>query len=90
MSKQVSGNQKHLDLEKRIIIEKGLDAGLSLKAIAIQIDKYPTTIAKEIKKHRTEQTRNIFNDSKNKCIHVATCKNKIFVVYVHQSIVNHA
>lgn len=76
MSKHVPGNQKHLDLEKRITIEKGLDAGLTLKAIAIQIGKDPTTIAKEIKKHRTEQARNIFNDSKNKCTHVATCKKQ--------------
>lgn len=46
-------NQRHLTLSHRIIIEKGLNEGLTFTAIASKIDKDPSTISKEIRKHRT-------------------------------------
>lgn len=52
-------NQKHLTLSDRIIIEQGLNKGITFTAIAAQVVKDPTTISKEIRKHRTlKQHRN--------------------------------
>lgn len=45
------GNQKHLTLSDRIIIEKGLNDGKSFAEIARKTHKDPTTISKEIRKH---------------------------------------
>ncbi len=45
--------QKHLTLSERIMIEQGLNSGKTFSSIASQIGKDPTTISKEIKKHRT-------------------------------------
>lgn len=45
-------NQKHLTLSDRIIIEQGLNEGKSFKDIASSIGKDPTTVSKEVKKHR--------------------------------------
>lgn len=53
MCKSIPGNQKHMTMDDRVIIEKGLNAKQSLRSIALQLGKDPTTIAKEIKKHRT-------------------------------------
>ena len=54
MSKLIPGNQKHLTMEDRVIIEKGLDNGDSFRMIAEQLCKDPSTISKEIKMHRVE------------------------------------
>ncbi len=64
MCKSIPGNQKHMTMDQRIIIEKGLDQGCSLRSIALQLGKDPTTISKEIKKHRTIQEHSHFNESK--------------------------
>lgn len=50
MCKSIPGNQKHMTMDDRVIIEKGLDSKQSLCSIALQLGKDPTTIAKEIKK----------------------------------------
>lgn len=60
--KPTPGNQKHMTLEQRIIIEKELDKGSSLRSIASLISKDPTTISKEIKKHRLFKEHNHFNE----------------------------
>lgn len=65
-----------MTMDSRVIIEKELDKGSSLRSIAKQLDKDPTTIAKEIKKHRTLQEHNHFNESKNKCALSGNCKKK--------------
>ncbi|MCM1244833.1 MAG: helix-turn-helix domain-containing protein [Roseburia sp.] len=52
MSNLIPGNQKHLTLEDRIYIEKALSHGESFKNIACFLCKDPTTISKEVKKHR--------------------------------------
>ena len=63
-------------MDQRIMIEKGLDQGASLRSIAQQLGKDPTTISKEIKKRRIFQEHNHFNESKNKCALVKDCKKK--------------
>lgn len=76
MSKSIPGNQKHMTMDNRVAIEKGLDTKLSLRSIAMQLGKDPTTIAKEIKKHRSFQEHNHYNEPKNKCVHALNCKKK--------------
>lgn len=65
-----------MTMDNRVTIEKGLDASLSLRNIAMQLGKDPTTIAKEIKKHRIFQEHNHYNEPKNKCVHALSCKKK--------------
>lgn len=76
MSKQITGNQKHLTMDDRIIIEKGLELKRSLRSIAAQLGKDPTTISKEIKKHRSFQEHNHFNEPRNKCALAKDCRKK--------------
>lgn len=76
MCKSVPGNQKHMTMDDRIAIEKGLDTNQSLRSIAFSLSKDPTTIAKEIKKHRIAKEHTIYNRSKNNCALVAKCTKK--------------
>lgn len=62
----------HLTLQDRQIIQKGIENRSSKTAIAQTIGKDPTTIAKEIRKHRDLKRRNAFNQ-KNICIHLKEC-----------------
>jgi IS30 family transposase len=75
MSKEIRGNQRHLTLENRIYLEKGLDNGMAFKEIAKYLCKDPTTISKEIKKHRLLTERNSFN-SPNQCMYKRDCHLK--------------
>lgn len=54
---------KHLTLDDRKAIQNGIETRLSKTAIARSISKDPSTIAKEIKKHRTLKPRNRFNSA---------------------------
>ena len=76
MCKSIPGTQKHMTLDQRIMIEKGLDQGSSFRSIALQLGKDPTTISREIKKHRIFREHNHFNESKNKCALVNDCKKR--------------
>lgn len=76
MCKAITGNQKHMTMDDRIMIEKGLDQHQSLRSIALGLGKDPTTISKEIKKHRTFREHNHFNEPKNKCAFFKDCKKK--------------
>lgn len=76
MGKNFSANYKHLSLDHRISIEKGLDQHLSLRSIALSLGKDPTTISKEIKKHLTLHQHNHFNEPRNKCTFFKDCKKK--------------
>lgn len=49
MSKK--GNHKHLTMDQRIEIEKGLTENKSFAAIARMVDKDPSTISKEVRRH---------------------------------------
>ena len=67
---------KHMDLDDRIKIEEGLNARLTMKEIAASVGKDPTTISKEIKKHRTDQPHSSFNEHWNKCAIRFDCHKK--------------
>ena len=45
------GNHKHLTLDDRIAIERGLNAGDSFRKIAASIGKDPSTVSKEVRNH---------------------------------------
>jgi len=62
----------HLTLQDRQIIQKGIESRSSKVAIAQTIGKDPTTVAKEIRKHRDLKRRNAFNQ-KSICIHLKQC-----------------
>lgn len=76
MSKLIPGNQKHLTLDDRLYIENSLNEGRSLKDIAKFLCKDPTTVSKEIKLHRIQNSWNkgSFNNPYNFCIHRFRCK----------------
>lgn len=62
----------HLTLQERQIIQKGIESRSSKTAIAQTIGKDPTTVAKEIRKHRDLKRRNAFNQ-RLICIHLKEC-----------------
>lgn len=73
-------DNSHLTLQDRQIIQKGIESRSSKVAIAKTIGKDPSTVAKEIRKHRDLKRRNAFNQ-KNICIHLKEChgcKRKCF------------
>ena len=76
MSKIIPGNQKHLSLEDRIFIEHSLNQGLSFKEIAKYLCKDPSTISKEVKKHRVSDWyhKGSFLNKKNFCVHRYQCR----------------
>ena len=76
MSKKIQTNQKHMNQEHRVVIEKGLDSSRPLCSIAEDLGKDPTTIAKEIKKHRVFQEHNKFNEPAFRCAHAKDCHRK--------------
>jgi len=67
MSKLVRGNQRHMSLDDRVYIQQALEKGLSFKDIAKFLCKDPTTISKEVKKHRMLKPRNTFADTHSGC-----------------------
>jgi IS30 family transposase len=72
MSKNIKGNQKHMTFEDRYIIEKSLDRQVKFKEIAALLKKDPTTISKEVQKHRTTKSKDPAL-RKNKCAMLDTC-----------------
>lgn len=58
MCKLIPGNQKHLTPENRVFIEKSLDNNIPFSEISKYLCKDPTTISKEIRKHRSFIPRN--------------------------------
>lgn len=74
MSNLIPGNQKHLTLDNRVYIEKSLDINVSFKDIAKYLCKDPSTISKEIRKHRFLKERNPFSHEHfNKCVYRTSC-----------------
>ena len=76
MSNKSQPNQKHMNQEDRVIIEKGLDSSRTLSSIATELCKDPTTIAKEIKKHRIFQEHNSYNEPAVRCALARDCHRK--------------
>lgn len=72
MSKTIKGNQRHLTLSDRSYIEQSLTQGISFRQMAITLQKDPSTISKEVKKHRNQPRQN--SSSRNDCIHAPKCK----------------
>lgn len=68
--------QKHLTLSDRNYIEQALNQGMTFKEIGKFLSKDPTTISKEIKKHRIRKEPNCFHNYSNICKHKYTCKKK--------------
>jgi len=58
LTKETTKNQ-HLTIDERLEIQKGLDYGLTFKAIAKRIGKDPTTVSKEVKKHLIIRPSNV-------------------------------
>ena len=69
-------NQKHLTLEDRNYIEQALNQDMTFKEIGKFLSKDPTTIAKEIKKHRERKEPNRFNGCGNICKKRFSCRRK--------------
>lgn len=65
-----------MNQDNRVVIEKGLDASKTLSSIAFELGKDPTTIAKEIKKHRVFQEHNKFNEPPFRCALAKDCHHK--------------
>ena len=65
-----------MNQDNRVVIEKGLDASKPLSHIGAELGKDPTTIAKEIKKHRVFQEHNKFNESPFRCALSNDCHRK--------------
>lgn len=76
MSDTSNNKQKHLTQENRVTIETGLNAGRSMRSIAQEVGKDPSTISKEVKKHRIFPPRNTFNDNPNQCALRKECRRK--------------
>ena len=58
MSNLIPGNHKHLTLEDRQFIEQSLNSQLSFREIAKYLCKDPSTISKEVLRHRIVNTWN--------------------------------
>ena len=69
--------QKHMTKEMRERIEKGIREGESLKEIAKAINKDPTTISKEVLKHRSDVVPEYHLNSYvfcSRCSNISICK----------------
>ena len=69
-------NQKHLTLSDRNYIELALNAGMTFKDIGKFLCKDPTTISKEIKKHRIKKEPSYHTGYIIICKYKYTCKRK--------------
>ncbi len=68
---------QHLTLEDRVQIKVKLNAACSLRKIAKDLGKSPTTISQEIQKHRSRVERNAYNSRYNPCIHRTNCPARL-------------
>lgn len=64
---------KHLTLDDRISIQKGLKEGLPFAEIAASILRDPSTISKEVRGHRIEKTTGTRSRPFNPCMGRKTC-----------------
>lgn len=73
MSKEIH-TQKHLTLSDRIFIEQSLADHCSFKDIASVLKKDPSTISKEVRKHRTLKEGSHYG-LKNNCALLSSCQS---------------
>ncbi len=76
MKKKTKGNQKHLTLSQRVEIEKGLLSGDSFSAISKRLEKDPSTVSKEIRRHSKVKERKNVDFSPIPCSNRKGCKIK--------------
>lgn len=71
---KTNGNQKHLTLSQRILIETGLTENKSFSQIARELGKDPSTISKEVRRHSQIRERPDSGYTYPPCIKRADCK----------------
>lgn len=78
MSNLIPGNHKHLTLEDRQFIEESLNSHRSFRDIAKYLCKDPSTISKEVFRHRIVNTwnRGSFNNPYNFCVRRYKCRKQ--------------
>lgn len=69
-------NQKHLTLEDRNYIEQALNQNITFTEMGKYLQKDPTTISKEIKKHRIRKEGNSIHVNFNHCSKRYSCHKK--------------
>lgn len=69
-------NQKHLTLSDRTYIEQELQQGSSFSSIASVLGKDPTTISKEVKRHRDYLKPDGFTGKCRGCMHYGECTER--------------
>lgn len=69
MSENKKKDHKHLTISQRLHIEKGLENNESFSLIAKRLEKDPSTISKEVRRHRTEHVKRDMN-------HAIPCANR--------------
>lgn len=72
MARKIMHDGSHLSEDEREIIQTGIEHRSPKSHIADNIGKDPTTVAKEILKHRILKPRNTFNQPRI-CIHLKEC-----------------
>ena len=75
---------KHLTLDERNFIEQELAKNTSFKEIAKYLSKDPTTISKEVRKHRIRKEGQAIHVNYNHCAKDIDVIEKIFVILVVQ------
>ncbi len=58
---------KRLSVEERIIIQNGVDSHTSLKKIGYELDRHPSSVARELKAYRQEKNTYAFGGLHNRC-----------------------
>jgi IS30 family transposase len=69
-------NQKHLTLEERTYIEQALTQNVTFKEMGKYLSKDPTTISKEVKKHRIKKDGISVHVNYNHCSKKSDCHRK--------------
>ena len=70
MAATSNANHMHLTLSDRIYIEQALERRMKFKDIAIFIEKDPSTVSKEIRRHRSKKSS---GKRTALCIHRSSC-----------------
>lgn len=65
--------KKHLTLSDRIVIESNLGSGASFRAIAKELEKSPSTIAREVKEKSVSRFVKVPHRHANACLHRRNC-----------------
>lgn len=82
MSIKTKGNQKHLTLSDRIVIETSLEKCMCFCDVAKLLSKDPSSISKEVRKHFIKKEANPFN-KRFSCNHFKSCTHKYLCKNCH-------